>query len=391
MDTTSYSITLIHGTFANKEEDRDWTLPGSQAAEILCEAIGPAANVTDPFVWSGQNRHSARLRGGECLAKKLITKGPKSVGEKRVLIGHSHGGNVIMYALKALAKAGQLDLVDGVVCLATPHITVKGRNLKPGLTAIGALVGFVLAAVYAVGITVPAYNAGFELGPYLGTLFLAGFFVVFVFPIVFLSGRVHDKIEQKAKDKAAQIETPALDETPILSIKVKGDEAFRLLSTQYLLSRLANPAWNHGIALVGRAFLGVIIAGAVVAFAISFFTLIPFLPDLDVGPFFDRIGEIVGRVFALAVFGLILILAVVLILPLMFRSHRFGFGWESLVTRSCLDVGVAEMPPKCVVCTQEAISLEALEPEGLRRERLHSLYRYPKILRLVGSWIKSNI
>lgn len=388
METTRYLITLVHGTFAEEPKERQWTLEDSEFRATLAKHL--SANVEfDDFQWDGRNRHSSRVQAGQRLANQLINKNQKSEGDRRILIGHSHGGNVVMYAVKALVRKSKDDIVDGIVCLATPHITVSERSLHGSFIAIGILIGFVLSAIYAIGITVPAFNAGFEIGGLIGVLFMVGFFIVFGLPIWLFAEPLHDKIATAAETKAKELATPELDKMPILSVKVRRDEAYLLLFTQQFLAAFARPFWRHGIAIAGRLFLAVIVALAAIAFLLVLYNMIPFVPDIELGFLTNSFGEIFGRFFAIVLFVLAIILVLVLVSPVLIRSHRWGFGREDLVTRSCLSVGVSERPQGCTLCDQETFLLSTIKAELKNRSLRHGIvYRSPTILKYVANWIE---
>lgn len=89
------AVVLVHGTFAR---DADWTLEdGPVTAEIRRRF--PHARVV-PFNWSGANSPSARIKAGEELA--TVVKSIGAAGQSVWIIGHSHGGNVALYASSAV-------------------------------------------------------------------------------------------------------------------------------------------------------------------------------------------------------------------------------------------------------------------------------------------------
>ena len=69
--------------------------------------------------WSGANTNRARLRAAASLHESLIAKKREFPLARHFVIGHSHGGNVALYALNLTTSA---DLVSGVICLATPFL-----------------------------------------------------------------------------------------------------------------------------------------------------------------------------------------------------------------------------------------------------------------------------
>jgi uncharacterized membrane protein YhaH (DUF805 family) len=111
-------VILVHGTFASKAQWIDETSALSETIRIKCEGIR-----IEPFRWCGSNSPSARIKAGQDLAeagKLLYTQGYNRIW----LVGHSHGGDVIMRALrnKIMKK-----VVCGVWFLGTPFLEVSLR------------------------------------------------------------------------------------------------------------------------------------------------------------------------------------------------------------------------------------------------------------------------
>src|SRR5262252_5397107 len=87
-------IILVHGTNAR---NAPWTWKGSLLFDTITAAF-PEASII-PFNWSGKNSHSARLIAGHEL-NDLINNSTQGEPEPRIaIISHSHGGNVVLYAL----------------------------------------------------------------------------------------------------------------------------------------------------------------------------------------------------------------------------------------------------------------------------------------------------
>jgi len=119
-------ITLVHGTFARHAP---WTREGPLWDQLSDPQSLPGSTVFQRFCWSGDNSHSARLTAGAALAKQLKALAEKFPGARKYIIGHSHGGNVMLYATKDEKVA---ENVAGMVTMATPFIAVRRRKL-PGL------------------------------------------------------------------------------------------------------------------------------------------------------------------------------------------------------------------------------------------------------------------
>jgi hypothetical protein len=88
----------------------------------------PGTTLFSRFCWTGSNSHTARLRAGEDLKKHLRGLTDKFRNARHFVVGHSHGGNVMLYAMKDEALANR---VTGLVTLATPFISVRERKLHP--------------------------------------------------------------------------------------------------------------------------------------------------------------------------------------------------------------------------------------------------------------------
>jgi hypothetical protein len=79
--------------------------------EAFARATGLAA--TD-FAWSGENHHAARIQGAVRLARTLTLHGGGTLrpGDRALLVGHSHGGQLFAILSQLVARApGYDDLV----------------------------------------------------------------------------------------------------------------------------------------------------------------------------------------------------------------------------------------------------------------------------------------
>lgn len=137
---TGKTVTLIiHGTSASEESW--WRLgEGNQktfadSLEAALKKRGLPGTVWAPaqeegfsyehFSWSGENRHRARHEGGEKLAKSINELANKVKANKEQpltvnFVAHSHGGNVVLEAIRHLNKTVS---VGRCVMLGTPLIS----------------------------------------------------------------------------------------------------------------------------------------------------------------------------------------------------------------------------------------------------------------------------
>src|SRR5205823_320959 len=125
---TPVDIVMVHGTFA---ANADWTRSDS----FLCNALHarfPNAEFF-PFAWSGRNSHSGRIGAGNRLAEFLQSLKARSPDRPIFVITHSHGGNVLLYALSQTSAEA---CVNGCVFLGTPFINTRPRTLDLYISTI---------------------------------------------------------------------------------------------------------------------------------------------------------------------------------------------------------------------------------------------------------------
>lgn len=126
---------LIHGTFSSAEQFLDKIFINNDPIPVNFFK-DPAYNGNQPikltYNWTGKNSDNDRIQAGEILAKGLnsIVQECKLIGvmPKIIILGHSHGGNVI-----AVASNSVTNPIDCAIMLGTP---VLGFNaLQKGKTA----------------------------------------------------------------------------------------------------------------------------------------------------------------------------------------------------------------------------------------------------------------
>jgi hypothetical protein len=125
-------ITLVHGTFA---KHAPWTREGPLWDQLSDTAKLHGTTLFKRFCWSGSNSHSDRLTAGEALQKELIEVAEKFSNVRNYIIGHGHGGNVMLYATKEKEVS---ENITGMITMATPFIAVRRRKL-PKLVLLAGL------------------------------------------------------------------------------------------------------------------------------------------------------------------------------------------------------------------------------------------------------------
>jgi pimeloyl-ACP methyl ester carboxylesterase len=146
-------VTMIHGTFA---KNAPWTQPDSPFSKAL--SVGFKGRITlKPFIWSGANSLFGRISESMSLAEHLKQLQFAYPYARQVLIAHSHGGNVALYALQQLPDGNN---VDGVACLGTPFLHATPRTTSP------AIVEYLRSGVHGfLFLLLVAYSLIFRLGP----------------------------------------------------------------------------------------------------------------------------------------------------------------------------------------------------------------------------------
>jgi hypothetical protein len=141
-------LLLVHGTFA---PDASWTRGDSALIARLTSTFPTHRMIVDTFTWRGvastryNNTHAHRHAAATALAKRLQQIRTAHPLAKIVVVAHSHGGNVSLYAARKCAPETTL---DGVVCMGTPFIEIAPRNVRedvvfPAAISLSAVVAWV--------------------------------------------------------------------------------------------------------------------------------------------------------------------------------------------------------------------------------------------------------
>ena len=246
-----YLITLVHGTFAMNAE---WIQNESKFTRQLTKELDAPSHVFS-FNWSGKNSHSARLQGGSELAAHLTTINTKYPHSENIIIAHSHGGNVALYAIKELKSP---EFRFQLITLATPFLNVKERNLSfamnvaPYFVAIFALnislfliPALLFLVIYLFKFLDIIYGRPLDLEVIQYILLALGLFLLVV-PLIYKitkkSFEFAKGFASSAHGKAAliqnKIDIKSFEGFPSMSIIMKGDEAGALLGTSSFLSEI---------------------------------------------------------------------------------------------------------------------------------------------------------
>lgn len=128
-------IITVHGTNdadSRAEGTRWWQVGSAFSTRLAWElaARGIHGAVTRPVRWSGANSDFDRLQAAQAVA--LAIRQAENEQRPYAVLGHSHGGNVVMEGLPLLRSAGRL---GAVVTFGTPFFT-RSLKLVPALIGL---------------------------------------------------------------------------------------------------------------------------------------------------------------------------------------------------------------------------------------------------------------
>lgn len=137
------NVLLVHGTWGRTAP---FTREGSTLRRHIEEELAPDSCAFHVVKWSGANSYRERQRAAEDLGLKI--KEIRRASEFLVVIAHSHGGNVVRYAVRNSPTNAR---PDALVTLATPFLEARTRSFDELFIAMHLALGaLLLAAVLGV-------------------------------------------------------------------------------------------------------------------------------------------------------------------------------------------------------------------------------------------------
>ena len=178
-----FVVIAINGTFAPRAS---WAKAGSFLHRALLTYLPNPSLFWETFSWSGANSHQGRLDASSRLRSKIFEVVNTHPDAKIYLLAHSHGGNV---ALMALSTDFRLrDVVAGVICLSTPFIRARKRDIGQAIGSIEALLAYWwFVMVLAIPGCLGALLAGITNSKYMAYVAL---------PIGYVLNKLHSTLEE---------------------------------------------------------------------------------------------------------------------------------------------------------------------------------------------------
>jgi hypothetical protein len=371
-------VTLVHGTFA---KNAVWTSEDSAFSKVLRSSLsGPVLIKT--FEWSGKNSHRARIKAGAQLAELLKNLMGIYPNAKHCIVGHSHGGNVILYALESSEVC---DKVACVVFLATPFIVAYPRDAKTILRLLkfvfrfGVFVPWLFGSVcFAVSMT-----AALGFGPVL-------LFSIFGTVATYLLWRIdkwwfayHNEtlpkvLESRSQEIVQRVSTTISDGVPFFNARSRRDEAYGYLTVLDRISEGPSNLWRPAFfAWFVGITTGLFMGG--VGYYLSIAT------DND---YWEKIGSIGFMLFALPCIAALSFLLVAVVSQLimvgwmkLFRGHGLGYG-DRFYENWLAHISTSMSPIEHRCCTEREYTPSG---KGLRHSML---YTNERVIEDIAAWIR---
>ncbi len=359
-------VTLVHGTFA---ADANWKERGSPLYEHIRRELGEQSEI-HAFVWSGGNSHADRVGAGKALAAHLAQLSELAPDKKHLIVAHSHGGNVVLYALRQ--RPALIPTIAGVVTMATPFITVRRRKIRDAMQILSWL-----APPFLVLLTVVVFGQFTPLRQFGGLVTISGMAILLLgWKSVrrWMGGPLAISLCQKQRRIAEQLDNRPPMQVPLIYAYVSYDEAGLGLKSLHLLGGL-----GHNALLLLRycLFIGLIsniVVGLTLAIASEFNPSLRRVYNVTVEKLSYGSAVVILLYLACVVFAAVW--------PWLVRGHKLGFGRDSIWTDFLLDIGASIAPPPGMHGTP--IGVHVANYSGLR----HSyLYSSPEFLAELSEWL----
>ncbi|WP_316834469.1 hypothetical protein [Pedobacter nutrimenti] len=371
-------ITLIHGTFAKKAP---WTLDGSEFCDNLKLHLGNDIVIKE-FHWSCKNSHKARVSASLDLAEKLKQQMTSHPNERKIILAHSHGGNIAMYALRELNLAGDHKEFE-LVTMATPFLNPKkGRlidNLEPyvKLIALNALVIFALLATIVLVVLVIAFYKEHPIYS-IGFMGISTIFGNYVF-VPYIEKHLRRKFALLPKIIDQLVYRLSFDQLKngltILVVIDRWDEIKLFFSG---LSRIWGAIFNLYLLLVlfARRSAKLIALSFVLVFI---FSIMSYNYPISWLLIFCAMTLLFWFLFPSISLAFSFILY-------FFRSNILALGWESIYEQMFILI-------KTSITPFESKKLSFIEYKLKRKSRFslkHSIYNHEKVIKDICAWIKRD-
>jgi len=377
-------VVLVHGTKLPRfrRRSRPETYPWTDERSDFRRTLAPDLKGTtfdDKFIWSGTNSHVARLQAGDELASYLENKHAEHPAARLIILAHSHGGTVSLYAMQELRSP---DYVSDLIFMNTPFFECKKRDL-------GALAILILLSFMGLFMGGGILTMNYSWSGYFTAAMMTAFFLML---LLYIPASKRLPPVQEFLYRRINLRYP-----PTRLTNVTCDDEVRLwLGLADYVSRLPFriwsfvTGWGSGLFVVSFA---ISMACGIAAMTITF----AHHNNLDTATFAGHvvtvllIGFGIGAGIPLAAIvigfcGLVSSFIAILVLE-MFRGNRFAFG-DDLTEALLLDIDAQNEPP-----VHDQQNYVMWKYSGVSFGHRHFAYQYPpavdyvrKALNNLGDW-----
>jgi pimeloyl-ACP methyl ester carboxylesterase len=222
-------VHLVHGTFARRAK---WTQEGSELRRHLDEVL-PGTIDFERLEWSARNRSPDRQDAARRLADRIEQRASSEPEPLQFIVGHSHGGNVALYALE---RQSTERAVSGVVCFNTPFVATLRRNTQHLFWTVGYLAAFVVLASVVSGLSAARERWG-DLVVLPGAVLASAAILGAIVFITRVTMGTESWLQRKREETIQSVALPEAGRVPVLCLWGAGDEVQGVLG---LLDALAN-------------------------------------------------------------------------------------------------------------------------------------------------------
>ncbi|MEO1407229.1 MAG: hypothetical protein AAFV54_12185, partial [Pseudomonadota bacterium] len=135
---TAHYLITVHGTGDTEDfsDGQKWWQRGSNCSEgVLRRLRGGRETTLLPFIWDSANSQQSRVKAGNELAQTVNDLPPDA---SISILAHSHGGNVVLYALSRIKNVE--NRLKKAVLVGTPPLAERSKWLMLGYFIAGLIV-----------------------------------------------------------------------------------------------------------------------------------------------------------------------------------------------------------------------------------------------------------
>lgn len=379
-------IVLVHGTFANQAP---WIKENSIFVNGLKSRLGVNSKII-PFNWSGKNSYLGRVNAGEDLALVLNQISNDYPLAEKIVIGHSHGGNVIFYALRADPM-----LVEKykVVTLATPFLISSLKDNEETKSVISifktsvipyALFG--LSSIVLIMITILTVFTYYELFKPLLLLGLLPFTIIPLLYEYFIENGPHkDFYYEKAISIFKKIDISINTKVQVLSICYRNDEAKNLLKISESITAITTDIFDSLNLVVKKTAR---ILGIIFGISLMLFVLTAFISDYLNKNINDWISNVMTQISLICIlfwFYYSKLFSYVTYIYYLFSANPLFYGWKKWSHFLYIKTDVSTYPSHI----QDPVYIElVIQKTSLFELRHTQIHENAHVLDIISQWVK---